>query len=484
VDEDPLARIGRTQAAVTPAGNRADGAQRIQRQRALARPRTGPARTAPQIATSRPRQLGLRPAQQDFRSLERPVNTAVPGPSGEQTIAQGLPLVVDVRRRRPPEENPFAPLGLRLGTITVFPTLEGTVGYDDNAGRAAAGTRRQGSLLYRAEAGLAARSDWAVHELQAELRGNYTWYPSLRSANRPEAQGRVGLRLDATRDTAFDFELRGRIDTQVPGSANFNVEATERPLVISTGATAGVTQRFNRLAIAAQARLDRADFADAKLSDGSTLSQKDRNFTQYGLRLRAGYEVTPGLVPFLEAQADTRRYDLGVDNAGFRRNSNGVAIRAGTTLEFSRILTGEVSAGYGLRRFEDNRLDDLKGPILEAGLSWAVTPLTTIRLRGTTEFEETSQANSGGALTRTVRGEISHALLRNLTLTANASYGRSSFTGINRVDDTIRAGLGFDYAIGRNLVARGSYTRERATSNVPGNTISSNIFLFAIRLQY
>ena len=69
---------------------------------------------------------------------------------------------------------------------------------------------------------------------------------------------------------------------------------TERPLVTTTGAAAGVTQRFNRLLVGLRGTVDRTVYEDAHLTNGTTLDQSDRDSNQYGLRLRVGYELTPG----------------------------------------------------------------------------------------------------------------------------------------------------------------------------------------------
>jgi hypothetical protein len=360
--------------------------------------------------------------------------------------------------------------------------VEGQVGQDSNPERRTG--QKRSSAFVRTEAGFTARSDWAAHELTADVRGGYSRYFRNPAADRPDGQGRIGLRLDASRDTAFDFELRGRIDSETPGSANLTARAEGRPLTYQYGGSAGVTQRFNRLAVSARASVDRSDFADAPLGNGQVLSQKDRNYTQYGLRLRTGYEVTPGIIPFAEALLDTRRYDLAADNQGFQRDSNGLQLRGGTSFEVTRLVTAEVAAGYGLRRYEDQRLRDVRGPVVEGTLNWAVSPLTNVRLRGTTEFEETTQTGSSGSVTRRISAELSHAFLRNLVFNAGASFGRADFNGISRKDDTLRATLGVDYSLTRNLVLRAAYTHERTTSNVQGNNVSANVWLFGARWQY
>ncbi len=499
-DDDPFARVGAT---AGEAGRR--GPPVRARRPEVAAPAPLRARTPkraplrgtgaasdPLFADAQPiegppvEQARPRPRLQNFRSLERPPNLAAVEPTPGGLVGQGLPPPPPPRRAPPSVVDPYAPLGLRLGTIQVLPSIETSIGYDSNPERRAGGngSAKKGSAFARAEAALALRSDWAVHELIADIRGGYNRYFSLPGANRPDGSGRVGLRLDAAKDTAFDFELRGRVDSQTPGSANLTGQAQGRPLITQYGGSAGVTQRFNRLALSARASVDRTDYADAKLADGQPLSQKDRNLTQYGLRLRAGYEVSPGLVPFAEVLLDTRKYDQKADSTGFRRDSDGVQLRAGTSIELTRTLSGEIAAGYGLRRYEDQRLGDLRAPVVEAVLTWAMSPLTTLKLRGATEFEETTIAGSSGAVTRRLSAELSHAFLRNLTATATASYGRSDFQGVTRQDDTIRAGLGLEYAVTRNLVLRGSFSHERTTSNVAGNNIGGNIWLLGVRGQF
>jgi hypothetical protein len=496
-DEDPFQRVGRTagEAGRNPPAARPRRAEPASpaRRRTATQPRQAEpealeprsldplatnARAMARIAPPRPQ----RSRQQNFRSLERPPNPAVPVPPADALVGQGLPPVPPPPRARAAVTDPYAPLGLRAGTLLVLPSAEASVGYNSNPERRSG--QKRGSAFARAEGGFALRSDWAVHELTADLRGGYNRYFRTPDADRPDGQGRVNLRLDATRDTAFDFELRGRIDTERPGSANLSSSVEGRPLVYQYGGSAGATQRFNRLALSARASIDRSDYADASLGDGQVLSQKGRNLTQYGLRLRMAYEVTPGLIPFVEGLADMRRYDLAADSTGFQRDSSGLQLRGGTSIELTRTLTGEVAAGYGLRRYEDQRLRDLKGPVVEATLAWAVSPLTNVRLRGTTEFEETTLAGSSGAITRRLSAELSHAFLRNLVVTAAASFARSDFQGVQRRDDTLRASLGAEYGLNRNLVLRASYAHERTTSTTPGNDLSANVWLFGVRTQF
>ena len=56
--------------------------------------------------------------------------------------------------------------------------------------------------------------------------------------------------------------------------------------------------------LSAGAAVDRTIYQYSQLTDGTSTSNDDRNYSQYGGIGRVSYEVMPGLKPFGEAQAD------------------------------------------------------------------------------------------------------------------------------------------------------------------------------------
>jgi hypothetical protein len=175
------------------------------------------------------------------------------------------------------------------------------------------------------------------------------------------------------------------------------VTVTNQPIVFSSGTTLGATQRFNRLELSLKSTFDRTINQNATQSDGTMIDLAANNFNAYGVTGRAAYEISPKLKPFVEATVDTRRYDQRLDQNGFERSSNGVSARGGATYQVTSLISGEASAGYGQRKYEDPRLSNLNGPLVDASLIYTPTPLTKITLRGTTAFDETSVFNSSGA---------------------------------------------------------------------------------------
>jgi hypothetical protein len=427
-----------------------------------------PTRASQPVRSSRLRGV----TQREFRAPPQTVSSLPPA----------LPPAPEPRKRKRPEEDPYAPLGLRLGNVILRPAITGSVGYDSNPERISGPSK--GSLFTRTEGELGVQSDWNVHELTGMLRGGYSRYYRNDSASRPDAEGNMSLRLDATRDTRILLESRLRLDTQRPGSPDLTSAVQGRPITWNYGGAAGVTHDINRLQLTLRGSVDRQDYEDANLGNGRTLSQADRNQTQYGLRLRAAYEVTPGFKPFVQGEIDTRQFDQKVDSSGYMRSSDGYTVRLGSTFEISRMLTGEVSAGYQDRKYEDGRLRNLRGFIGDAAILWTPTPLTTVTLRGTAELGDTTIPGSSGTTARRINLEVAHALRRNLTVTGFAGYGRTEYDGQDLREDLSTIGARIEYKLTRTFSVRASFTHERLNSTNQGSDYTANVAQVGLRVQF
>ncbi|MBA4334487.1 MAG: hypothetical protein C0420_06005, partial [Methylobacterium sp.] len=198
----------------------------------------------------------------------------------------------------------------------------------------------------------------------------------------------------------------------------------------------------------------------------------------------AAYEVTPGFRPFVQGEVDTRDFDQAIDSSGYRRSSNGLTGRIGSTVEISRQLTGEVSVGYQDRKYDDARLRNLKGLIGDAAIIWSPTPLTTVTLRGTSELGDTTIAGSSGTTARRVALEVAHALRRNLTVTAFGSFNRTEYEGQGLREDSSSIGARLDYKLTRTVSVRASFTHERLNSSAQGSDYTANVAQVGLRLQF
>ncbi|MEX2036815.1 MAG: outer membrane beta-barrel protein [Xanthobacteraceae bacterium] len=385
-----------------------------------------------------------------------------------------------VRRPQVPIQDAYEPLGLRVGSFLLRPSFEFARGFDSNPARVTGGS---GSYYTAVEPALQVRSQWARHAYGADLRGNFTSYDTLSSSNRPQVEARTFTRFDVARDTRVDVEGRFTLSTDYPGSPNLQADIAKLPTYISYGNTAGLTQRFNRFELSLKGSVDRTQYQDSKLTDGTTSGNRDRDFDQYGGQLRASYELTPGVKPFVELGGDTRQHDLAFDRNGFQRDSRALTPKAGTTFELTRKLTGEVSVGYLTRRYQDPALPDLRGMVADAALIWTASGLTTAKLSANSRAEESAVAGVSGALRRDAALQVDHAFRRWLIGTLTLGYGFDQYIGNGREDTRTTLGTALIYKINRDLSFKGEYRRETLHSNAANVDYDASIFTIGLKLQ-
>ena len=72
----------------------------------------------------------------------------------------------------------------------------------------------------------------------------------------------------------------------IPAARTCRPASRKFPIYTTTGGTLGVTQRFNRLDFTLKGSIDRTVYQLSFLQDGTTSSNDDRDFYQYGGQLR------------------------------------------------------------------------------------------------------------------------------------------------------------------------------------------------------
>jgi hypothetical protein len=490
IDTPAPSRIGRIPTYGVPAASGASdsGFDSLNRKRkkpkvfpGTAKPRFPPApgSAAPAISSA-PLRLSIPPSE---TANKTPLPPAVAG-----TVAGQPP-----RKRLKVDDDPFGAVGDYVGGFLVKSAVELSGGYDTNPGRLLVPL---GSPVYEVASEFLAVSDWERHALVADLRGSFTGYgntlpPTIdgvassapTNVDRPDFTGHVDGRLDVSHDTRLTSQVRLRVSTDNPGSPNIQAGLAKYPVFATFGSTVGIDHTFNRLDVSAGATFDRTAFTDSKLTDGTTSSNDDRNFNQYGGVGRASYELSPGVKPFVEVEGDSRVHDLQFDRDGFARDSTGGYAKAGTSFEFSRLLTGELSLGYEARNYADPRFDRLQGLLTAASLTWTATPLTTAKFYSNTSIDETTLPGVSGVFTHTYTVEVDHDFRRWLTAIGKFTYGTLDYQGDGRSDKTYTLEGDLVYKMTRNLWLKGSLRRDILDSNVPGSSSAATVVMLGVRLQ-
>jgi hypothetical protein len=397
------------------------------------------------------------------------------------------------RKRLRVDDDPFGAVGDYAGSFLVKSAVELSGGYDTNPGRTLV---PKGSPFFVVAPEFLAVSDWDRHALVADLRGSFTGYGNTfpppadgtvssapTNVDRPDFTGHIDGRLDVTRDTRLTAEMRLRVSTDNPGSPNIQAGLARFPVYSTLGGTFGIDQNFNRLELSAGGTVDRTVYQFSELTDGTKASNDDRNFTQTGGIGRVSYDLLPGVKPFAEIEGDSRVHDLQFDRNGYQRDSTGGYAKAGSSFEFSRLLTGDISVGYAMRDYVDPRLNRLQGLLTSASLTWTATPLTTARFYSTTSIDETTLPGTSGVLTHVYTVEVDHDFRRWLTAIGRFTWGTLDYQGDGRSDKIYTLSGDLIYKLTRNLWVKGTLRRDILSSNIPGSSSAATVAMVGVRVQ-
>lgn len=391
-------------------------------------------------------------------------------------LAPPPPAPEPIRRARPEETDPFAPLGLRLGVITLRPSLTQSVGVDSNPDRLASGGRA--AAFSRTEGALALETDWSRHALAIEARGRADLF---RGATDRRASGEAGarLRLDIREWLDLTLDARAATARERAGTPELPGDVARGPQVTSLEGAATLAARGAHASLALRGALTRTLNGDARRADGTTLSRRDADYLEPSLALRAGYLVGPGFEPFVEAQIDERRY---VERSAENRDSRGLTGRVGARIAASDLLSGEASVGWQRRSFLVPGRADVDGPVAQAGLIWSPTPLTRVSLTGESAIAETRVAGATSAQALSANLGISHELTRALVLDAAIGLARTDYRGAALTEDLLTATAGLEWRLSRTLAVTARYSHERLRSSAPGSGYRADIGLVGLRL--
>lgn len=477
-DTKAPSRIGNTPIYGNPPASGAADSGFDSLNRTRKKPRPYPGTPKPKLVG--PGNFPLPAAAKSGGRISVPVSASVAG------NAAGQPS----RRLLKPDDDPFGNVGFHTGSFLTKAAVEVWGGYNSNPGRI---TPPRSSSFYTVSPELLSKSEWSRHSLSIDLRGSFTGYgttfpptqmasPVPTNIDTPSFNGKINGRLDVSRDTRVNSELRMRVFSDNPGSPNIQVGLSKYPLATTVGTTVGAEHDFNRLQVAVSGLADRTTYQDSKLTDGSSGTNDDRNFNQVGALSRISYDLMPGVKPFAEVQGDERTHDTKYDRSGYQRDSSGGYAKAGTTFEFSRLLTGEAAIGYSLRSYQDPRLDNMKGLLTSASLVWTATGLTTVRLDATSSIDETTLPGVSGTISRDYSAQVDHALRRWLIGTAKFGFGTSDYDG-TRFDKRYFVEGDLVYKLSRTFHIKAQVRRDWLESSIAGANSNATIFMLGLRVQ-
>ena len=378
------------------------------------------------------------------------------------------------------EDDPFAAPGVRVGTFVLRPTLEQGVTATSNADSSSAGTP---AVLSETALRFSATSDW--RENSAFIDGYGIFRNTLSGQKINDAQGRIEGQLNVD----LDHELRAiaklgyEAAPESASSPDAIAGVTSQPLRQTIDGSLGIEKDIGKMRYALTGTVTHDFYGDAELSNGTVLSQKDRDSTLYSATLRTGYQVSPAITPFAEVEAGRRVYDLRLDTSGYERSSTRLSARAGLELDMDDKLSGEFSVGWLREAIDDNRLPANAGPYVNADLKWSPERGTTIGLTGRTTIESTTTAGESGDVLYSGRLTGERQIRANLTANSSLGLDWRDYTGSDGHDLILSAEAGLTWWLNRYAGLTTRVRTEKLTSNLVGRDYVTNSVYLALKVQ-
>ncbi len=381
-----------------------------------------------------------------------------------------------ISHKAPPEDDPFAAVGIRAGSFILYPSLTTSLEHATNA----SGSGRSDTLTLTPE--LKLQSDWAEHEATLTLRGSYDKELTGTSPDSPSASADATGRIDLK--PGWNIGLAGgyAYSQQDITDPNFPAGVDHPPGVHDFTGSAALNGRFGRKVFTLEGKAGRTLYENGT-SAGAIVDQGYRNNSVFGGRLRLGYESPLGVTPFVEGEVSRRQYDQTTDNNGLKRSSLTTIGRAGLAFDRAPVLTGEAAVGYGVATFDDAALAALSALTVDGSLVWSPTRLYTVTFDGATAFNPGTDVGSSGSVAYTGSVDVAYAWKPNFTVDWTADVTHATYQGSGRVDTTVNAGVGATWKLNRRTWLTGGYSHTWAVSTAAGNTYQSDALRVELRLQ-
>ncbi|MBX5226737.1 outer membrane beta-barrel protein [Rhizobium sp. NLR9b] len=300
--------------------------------------------------------------------------------------------------------------GIPIGTFVLRPSVTQSI----NTETTKDGNTRQRRAFLETDAAATLTSDWGRHQLTVTSEGAWQRNISGEGEEQPSFKVNSDLRLDLADDTVahltagYNFY---REDTDDPDAI---ADATQQSDVQEFTAGASVQRDFGILRGTTALALSRSIYSDATLANGTTVELNDRNQTTGTLRGRVGYELSPALIPFIEATIGRTLYDETRDSAGYERSGHSYGAKAGVEVDLGEKLKGEVGVGYERADFEDSRLASIDTATLDASLLWSPIRGTDVNLDLQTSIQPSTTAGESGYVSHALTTTVTHQLRDNL----------------------------------------------------------------------
>jgi hypothetical protein len=391
---------------------------------------------------------------------------------------------VTVASRAHPEYD--AP-GIQLGLFKIMPSLDESVGYDDNV----TGTPSpHGSVLIDTNAKIESLADFGNGTANASVTVDNQEFPEQSRQSFTDWTAAIGGSHEFGQDTLY-FGATHLNEVQTP--RDLDAPQLDRAIAYRVDdIRASYNISFGRLQV--QPGMDVSWFS---YDNGSVLGvpyiQNYRNRIVYEPNVTLGYEFATRrrlVLVVRDADAIYSTTYLGQPRPDF----NDISVLAGVDYDVDGATTFRLLAGYERRSFSSQVYRTIQAPILEGSVTWTPTGLTTVTATAARYIEDSAAEATVGYTETALRLNVDHELFRNIVLNANASFYNDDYAQNGGSQQFYTGGVGATWRLNRNIRLSADYTySSRRTQGgadinavtpyggVFGGSYSENVFRLRLR---
>ncbi len=376
------------------------------------------------------------------------------------------PMVGDIEaltrqaRREAAQATPSR--GVDLGPFTLYPELQVAEFYDNNI--FATKTNERNDFVTVISPQIYLGSNWSGSSLNFQAHTDVTRYDQHTSEDSTDywfsSEGQYDL-SDST--NVFGGALYGQWheDRELPDEVIGGLKPTIYHELRGYG---GVSHKIGATTVKAGGTWERLIFDDTPIAGGTFLNgDRDRDHITAGVR--TSYRLDPTFEPYIDASFDNRDYKLSLDQFGFHRDSQGYRLFAGTTVNVSKVVAGEVYGGYMRQNYDDAALSDVSVPGFGGNVRWAITGNLLFSAWVDRSIQETTIVGASSYVYTGTGATLDYDITKALVFTLRGAFGRSTFQGVTRADNDYDTGFGVRYNFTDNLYVATDYRFQRRISN-------------------
>ncbi|WP_419253226.1 outer membrane beta-barrel protein [Caulobacter sp. ErkDOM-YI] len=416
---------------------------------------------------------------------------AVPAVSVAQDLGSNFKRDKNTSVRQRPRPD-YEAVGMKAGGFTLYPRVTVEAVNDDNIYAVAAG--EQSDVIWKVKPEVAARSNWSRNALGAFASASVNRYADFDTENSEEYTLGLNGRLDVERGTyiSASAQWQNLVEPRSAITAGTPAGATAKPVeyyLWSESLTA--VKEFNRLRLTGKLDAKKFDYDD----QGGRFDQNTRDRDEFYYGGKAEYALSPDTAIFASVVGNTKSYD--VDTLGRlaspgvpaiatnrARDSEGYVATVGANFDLSQSIRGEVEAGY-MEQTYDNYVD-IDGFNAKGRVEWFPTELTTLNVAASRSIEDSVASGAAGYIANSASVGIDHELMRNVLLSASATYGKDSYAIIDRDDKRTSFNATGTYLLNRNvgLFLTYSYLKQDSAGAAKASSFSDNKIAASVALQF